>query len=111
MHAVVYTQWSRANLDEALSLVGSPTGLSLAIFAELRLCEVVVRVYTNSLETIRTELEDGSTCDVALRRSQHSLDVWHDRLKILTLVEEHTIPVGNLILPILLPLAKCALLQ
>ena len=43
--------------------------------------------------------------------SEHSLDIGHDGLQILALVEEHTIPVGNLILPVLLPLREGRLLQ
>ena len=57
------------------------------------------------------EFEDGCTCDVALRALEHCLNVAHDRLKILALVQEHSIPVCHLVLPVLLPLAKGVLLE
>ena len=58
-----------------------------------------------------TSFQDSCTVYVALRRSQHRFDIRHYWLQVLTLVEEHSVPVAYLSLPILLPLAQCALLQ
>ena len=48
---------------------------------------------------------------MALRRSEERLHIGHHRLKILTLVEEHAVPVGDLVLPVLLPLAQSRLFE
>ena len=66
VNAVVYAEWGRADLDEAFGLVSSPTCLCLAIFAQLALRQVVDRINTYCLETIRTELQDSGTGDVSL---------------------------------------------
>src|SRR3712207_8599275 len=39
------------------------------------------------------------------------LHVGHDGFQILALVEEHTVPVGHLVLPVLLPLREGRLLE
>ena len=80
--------------------------LHLAILTEFRLCQVVIRVNADSLEAIWTKLEDCSTIDMTLRTCKERLHVRHYRLKVLTLMQEHSIPVANLVLPVLLPLAE-----
>ena len=111
MYPIVHTQWCTGYLDEALSFVGSPTGLRLSVLTELALGQVVDRVDTHCLETIRTELQDSSTRHVALTAGQHSLNIGHHWLQVLTLVQEHTIPVGHLVFPVLLPLRQRRFLQ
>ena len=111
MDTVVNTKWGRANLNEALCLVGSPTCLSFSILAKLALGQVIGRVDTYSLESIRTELKYCCTCYVALAAGEHCLDIWHYWLQILALVQEHSVPVGYLVLPVLLPLRECRLLK
>ena len=85
--------------------------LHLAILSELGLEQVVSRINAYALETQWTELQYGSTVNVALTAGEHSLDVGHYGLKILALVQEHSVPVGNLVLPVLLPLAQRVLLE
>ena len=111
MCSVIHFEWHAEQLDEALGILRGPTVVHFTIFAELRLREVVVTVYTHRLQGVRTKLEDSGAVDMALRRSEERLHVGHHRLKILTLVEEHAVPVGDLILPVLLPLAQSRLLE
>ena len=53
VHTVVDPQCGARHLDEALGFVGSPAVLSLAIFAELRLREVVGRVNGTAILKLR----------------------------------------------------------
>ena len=48
---------------------------------------------------------------IALARLKHCLDIAHHRLHVLTLVEEHTIPVSHLVFPVLLPFREGEFLQ
>ena len=48
---------------------------------------------------------------MALRGGQHGLYIGHDGLQVLALVQEHAVPVGHLVLPVLLPLAQGVLLE
>ena len=106
MNAIIYAEWGRRYLDETLGLVGSPARLRLAVFAELRLGQVVGAVDTYGLETEGTELQDSGTGNVTLAAGEHSLDIGHHGLQVLTLVEEHAVPVGHLVFPVLLPLRE-----
>ena len=57
------------------------------------------------------KLEDSRTVYVALRGFQHGFDVAHYRFQILAFVQEHAVPVGYLVLPVLLPFAQGIFLQ
>ena len=46
-----------------------------------------------------------------LATGEHGLDVGHHRLQILAFVQEHTIPIGHLFLPVLLPFRQSKLLE
>ena len=43
---------------------------------------------------------------MALAAGEHRLNVGHDGLQVLALVQEHAVPVGHLVFPVLLPLAQ-----
>ena len=111
MGEVVGTEGSGEDFDEALGLVACPALGTLTIFAKLVLHEVVGSIATYGLETVGTQFQSHLAVDMALRRSQHSLNVWHHRLQVLTLVQEHTIPVCHLLLPVLLPLRQSIFLE
>ena len=54
VQAVVNFQRCRHYLDKAFSVVRGPTVVHFTIFAELRLREIVVTVYTHRLQGVRT---------------------------------------------------------
>ena len=110
MNTIIYSQWCTQHFDESLCLLAGPSMLHLSILTELRLEQVVVAVNAHSLESQGAELEDSRTIDIALLRGEHSLDIRHDGLEILTLMKEHSIPVGHLVFPVLLPFAECRFL-
>ena len=56
MNTVIHAEWGRANLDEALGLVGSPARLRLAILAQLGAGQVVGAVDAHGLEAVGAEL-------------------------------------------------------
>ena len=111
MVIVVNTQRSRSYLNKALSIFGCPALLHFTIFAELRFHEVVFRFYTDGRERKRAELEDCRTVNVTLAFLKHGFDVTHHRFEILAFVEEHSVPVGHLIFPVLLPFAQCVFFE
>ena len=85
--------------------------LHLSILPELALREVVLAVHAYGLEAVRMQLKDCRTVYIALGTGKHSLHVRHYRLQILALMQEHTVPVGNLVFPVLLPFAQSTLFQ
>ena len=111
MIEVIGPQGGGAHLDEALGIVRSPALLHLAIFPELVLDQVILGVHAHGLETSRCQEHSHAAVHVALAALEHCLYVPHHRLEILALVQEHSIPVGHLVLPVLLPLAQGELLE
>ena len=111
MDTVVDTKRRRKHLDEALCLIGCPAVLHLAIFAELRLLQVAGRVDAHRFESVRAQAEDGRAVHIALTRREHRLDVGHDGLQVLAFMQEHAVPLADLVFPILLPLRERRLLQ
>ena len=55
MNTVVDAERSAGNLDESLGFISGPSRLRLTIFSQLRLRQVVIRVYTYGFESVRTE--------------------------------------------------------
>ena len=111
MSKVVCTERSGSHLDESLSIFRRPCLGSLTIFTQFVLHEVVRRINTYSLERVRTQFESHLTSHVTLRRCEHCLDIRHYRFEILTLVQEHAVPVAHLVFPVLLPLRQGVLLK
>lgn len=99
------------NLREALHVVGRPGLVHLAVLAEVGLHQVERRRYAHQREAARAERQLDLARDVALRREEHRLDVAHDGLEVLRLVEEHAVPGGHLLLPVELPLGQHVLLE
>ena len=85
--------------------------LHFAVFPKLRFRQIVGTIDAYCLETEGPEPQDCRAVHVALAAGEHCFDVRHDGFEILTLMQKHAIPVGNLVLPILLPLAECAFFQ
>ena len=111
MVGIIDTQRCGCDLDEAFGIIGRPAFLHLAVFAELGLDQIVFRIYADRREGIGTQLQRGNTVHITLALGQHGFDVTHHRFQILALVEEHSVPIGNLIFPVLLPFTECKLLQ
>ena len=100
-----YLKGSRSYFDKAFCVFSCPAFLHFTVFSEFSLHQIIFRFYTYRREGKRAKLEDSCTVYVALAFLQHGFDVTHHRLQVLTFVEEHTVPVSYLILPILLPFA------
>ena len=111
MHGVVCTQCCGRDLDKSLGILGCPAFLHLAILSKLVLDQIVRTVDTDGREAIGTQFENGCSVDIALRRREHCLYVTHHRLQVLAFMQEHSVPVGHLVFPVLLPLAEGVLLQ
>lgn len=56
-------------------------------------------------------MEDCRAVDMPLAAFEEGFHIRHHRFQVLALVQEHAIPVGNLVFPVLLPLAQRRLLQ
>ena len=106
MVIIINTQRSGSYLDESFCIFGSPALLHFPVFAELGLYQVVFRVNTDGREGERAKFQDGRSVYVTLRFLQHGFDVAHNRFEVLAFVEEHPVPVGNLVFPVLLPFAQ-----
>lgn len=60
----------------------------------------------------RTQFENRRAVHIALALFQHRFNVSRiTRFEILAFVQEHAVPIGHLIFPILLPLAQCILFR
>ena len=111
MVGVKSPQRSRQHFNESFGILGRPCLLHLAVFAQLVLYKVVGSIRPYHAETIRAQFNTHRAVHVPLGRFQHGFDVPHYGFEILAFVQEHSIPVGNLVFPILLPLAKGELFQ
>ena len=111
MSKVICPQRRTHYLYESLRIGRCPCLRRLAILAEFVFHEVVGRVHSYGIKAERTEHECYLACDIALRGGEHCLDIGHHRFEILALVEEHPVPVADLVFPILLPFGECEFLQ
>ena len=108
---MVYLHGVGHDAGEPFHIVGAPCLVYLAVFAEVGLHKVERRIDAHEGVGQRAQGELDSSGDVALRGFQICLHLAHYRLQILALVEEHAVPIADLVLPVLLPLGEGVLFE
>ena len=107
----LYLMLCRTGRDEEEDYLHSAVSL-----AEINNCPVVATndvrfLDAEQFEAIRVELDEYCSGDVLLGVFQKGFDIAHHRVEVLALVQQHAIPVGQLLFPVLLPFGEHVFFQ
>src|SRR5688572_7747814 len=87
-------------LAEASYILAGKTRIHLTILAKLAVHQVIFRINTGNLETIRHQLNEYISCYIPLAGFQVSFNVSHDGIQYLSFMQPVTIKLCQLVLPL-----------